>query len=965
MKRRGYLSRLVVTVLTCALLEGCSGFGTEKVERGPTLGDLGPAVLPDPDVKLPKISLEDIEQSYRRALEVAAAPEVRRKIITRLADLQMRRSEREQLAATDDKRFYDQAIEMYRELIELQRPHGDTDNLEYQLAKAYALDGRTDESGAALDRLAARYPNSPLLAETQFRRAENFFSAKKYAEAERAYQAVIDIGDQSPYYQNAVYMLGWSQFKRNHYLASLNTFTRVLDAISPVDGDFDKLRGPDRNLTQDTLRVMSLAFSYLDGAETITEVYKDLGQRPYHHQLYDRLGKLYLSKQRYRDSADTYRHYMEYNPGSDFSPVFAVRAIAVYEAGNFPSLILPAKETFVKNYGIHSQYWALKPDSLRERLRRYLHDYLPELAQFYHAQAQNYKRALARFKKTKNSGKGEYRSGGKKLSRVQLLQKERESYLTAAVWYREFVDTFPADKQTPEMLFLMAESLFDAREMPRAMEAYESVAYKYLDPVHGAEAGYSAILAADAMVQASDDGETRSSWVVRKTHVSLQFADYYVHDKRAPRVLTQTAESLLKQGRQAQAVAAAKRITDWQPALELNLRRTAWLVQGHGLFDLKVYAEAEKAYRAALALLDAKDSSRKKIEARVAASIYKAAEQLLSHNNRVGAVAQLLRVRDLVPGSDIAAKAQYDAAGYLMDMKRWQEAEKELLDFRRRFPSHKLTPTIPAKLAVIYQELEQWQLAADSMTDIYRLNPTPEAKRETLYLAAELYEKSGDLGKAILRYREYANTYAQPVDIVMEARYKLTQLYQQRGQTDKRRFWLRKLIAGEAGAGGDRTERSKYLAAYAASEMAEENYQRFLAIPLKLPLKRSLAKKKTALQETLAAYKKTLDYGVAEFTTLASYRIGEVYARLSKDLLESQRPKNLDALALEQYEILLEEQAYPFEEKAIEIHEANAQRSWDGIYDTWVKSSFQSLARLLPARYLKREHLVKYSETIY
>ena len=53
----------------------------------------------------------------------------------------------------------------------------------------------------------------------------------------------------------------------------------------------------------------------------------------------------------------------------------------------------------------------------------------------------------------------------------------------------------------------------------------------------------------------------------------------------------------------------------------------------------------------------------------------------------------------------------------------------------------------------------------------------------------------------------------------------------------------------------------------------------------------------------------------------------------------------------EQYDVLLEEQAFPFEEKAIELHEANAQRTGDGVYDEWVQRSFDVLAKLKPARY--------------
>ena len=71
--------------------------------------------------------------------------------------------------------------------------------------------------------------------------------------------------------------------------------------------------------------------------------------------------------------------------------------------------------------------------------------------------------------------------------------------------------------------------------------------------------------------------------------------------------------------------------------------------------------------------------------------------------------------------------------------------------------------------------------------------------------------------------------------------------------------------------------------------------------------------------------------------------------------MASERPKDLDEAALEQYDLLLEEKVYPFEEKAIDLYKANADRTVDGVYDEWVKKSFERLAEMMPARYAKAE----------
>jgi hypothetical protein len=58
---------------------------------------------------------------------------------------------------------------------------------------------------------------------------------------------------------------------------------------------------------------------------------------------------------------------------------------------------------------------------------------------------------------------------------------------------------------------------------------------------------------------------------------------------------------------------------------------------------------------------------------------------------------------------------------------------------------------------------------------------------------------------------------------------------------------------------------------------------------------------------------------------------------------------------LEEYELALEETAFPFEEKAIGVHEKNMELIRSGIYNEWIDRSLAKLAVLMPARYAKSE----------
>jgi hypothetical protein len=165
--------------------------------------------------------------------------------------------------------------------------------------------------------------------------------------------------------------------------------------------------------------------------------------------------------------------------------------------------------------------------------------------------------------------------------------------------------------------------------------------------------------------------------------------------------------------------------------------------------------------------------------------------------------------------------------------------------------------------------------------------------------------------------------------------------------------------------GSSATERATFLAAEAQYLFAQDERRNFDAIRLTRPLQKSLKRKQKALKQTLKAFEAVADYQVAQYSTASTFHIADLYSALSQSIMGSDRPVDLSQLELEQYEILLEEQAFPFEEQAISLHEINMRRSWEGVYDQWVKKSFTELSRLMPARFDKQEIEIAYVETIH
>ncbi len=421
-------------------------------------------------------------------------------------------------------------------------------------------------------------------------------------------------------------------------------------------------------------------------------------------------------------------------------------------------------------------------------------------------------------------------------------------------------------------------------------------------------------------------------------------------------MLTRAATDLYTVKDYPRAIAAAEALLARQPAVDTTKQRVAWTVIGNSNFDQGVFDKAETAYGRAQTLMPANDPERAVIVERLAASIYKQGEQKSQSGDSAAAVEDFLRVAALAPTSKVRVNADFDAAALLIKEKQWDRAVPVLEGFRRNFPQNPLQAEVTRDLAVAYAASNHPGQAAAEFDRIAQTpGGSPDEQREATLQAADLYDKAGDTAKSRAMLESFVKHFPQPLNPAMEARNRLSLMSAKAGDSAAHDYWLKDIIAADRAAGAARTDRSKSLAAEATLTLAIPAREEFKRIKLVIPLKKSLAEKRKAMEAALKAYEQAVDYQVAGVTTAATFESAELYRQLGKDLMSSERPKNLSKDELEQYDVLLEEQAFPFEEKAIKLHEVNTARTKDGTYDEWVQKSFAALAQLNPGRYGKTE----------
>ncbi|HEV7432197.1 MAG TPA: tetratricopeptide repeat protein, partial [Steroidobacteraceae bacterium] len=456
-------------------------------------------------------------ESYRHFLELQNTdPKLRAEALRRLGDLNLESGELERMAneVTQLDLPGAEAIKLYTTLLKGYPDYARNDQVLYQLARAYETTGQGEAALATLDQIVRRYPKTREIAEVQFRRGELLFSAKRYADAEAAYQQVVSRGaGGSTFYTQGLYKLGWAQFKQAQYELCLQPFVKLLDRVL-VDRKTGKARKleslgrADRELTDDTLRIMSISFTYLDGPASLDQLLVQHRTTPYAWMLYSRLGDLYVQKERFQDAANAYRAFVARDPTNEHAPVLSNQAIDAYSKGGFADLVVEGKAEYVRTYGFNAPFWHDRDKSASPEVVAELKSNLKDLAQYYHATAQK--------------------------------SKKLEDYTAAADWYRNLLATFPKDPDASETNYLLADALFESHQYADAASEYERTAYNYPPGPRSAAAGYAALVALQKQEEQLPPA-ARADMHARTTAASVRFTEAFPTHPESAGILTRAA----------------------------------------------------------------------------------------------------------------------------------------------------------------------------------------------------------------------------------------------------------------------------------------------------------------------------------------------------------------------------------------------------------------------------------------
>lgn len=934
----------------------CAAINLAACSSQGTIADLGgDEIETEAALDFNNLNHEKVRAEYEQLVDLVDDKFLKEQIERRIAGVHMQEGDVKQtdVNAPPKQGYYRNAIASYVDILEKYPNSPDNAEVLYQLAKAYDMEGQTNNARQMLERLVDRHPYYPAIAEAYFRLGDIYFSKQLYAKAEKAYRKTV-IQDQGKLIMNSQYMLAWSLYKQGNFNQALDHFAFVLNELLMAELQGRELNKIEKPLVDDTLHSMSLALVNLGGAQAIADV-DLLKGKAYIWRLYSQLADFYLDKTRYDDSAATYREFITSYPMDKRTSEFHGKLIDTYVKGAFPKLVLKEKQEFVDIYAPNSKYLVQHPDQ-KNKVFALLKQYYIELAAHFHSQGQL---ALKKAKTSKES---------------HLPKLAAQSLNKATDYYGRYLQAFATDKQVAELRYKKADAHFENQQFDQAAKEYAHVAYVDKDKKLANKSAYASLIAygkhSEQLKENGKDEKVQAAWRAESVTSMLKFADVFHQDERAIAVLTNAAQSLFALNEFDRAIKVAGDLISQHKNLNAKIKRTAYGILAHSYFQKGDYQLAQNHYTTERQIMvkqlkySPNTAEYKEVTDQIAASIYKKADLFRTNKQFDLAIKEFLSVKKIAPNSNIRVVAQYDAVSLMLQNKQWKTAINELQELQAKFTKHELAPEFPRKLAFAYEKSEQWNKAAVAYTNLYKQDKDPAVKQDALFIAAGLYKKIKDYDQAITYYRDYAHEYEKPFDNRMEARYHLADLYEIQDDKTRHLYWLRRIVEGDEKGGSERTERSRWLGAWANAKYGDYFAWEFYRRSLRQPIDKSIARKNNYIQDATSRYDKASEYGILEFVTLSNYKMASMYQAFSEELNKAPAPKGLSESDLALYEQIIQQQAQPFADLAVSVHQNNIDLGWDGHFNDWIAKSYDAMKQLSPLRFGKEEELARYGDEI-
>jgi TolA-binding protein len=593
----------------------------------------------------------------------------------------------------------------------------------------------SDETSAQRDEMAARkvfhqlideMPESDLADRSHLFLGNYSFADSDYAAAIDQYSKVMEKGEESPYFNEAIYQLAWARYKLSGYDAALTLFTRLLD----LSVESKRASGEDLPYAPDAVRFMAFSFADIagdDGREAVTvanEFFARVKDRPYEREVYIELADVLLRYTRPDEAILVYRKLQD-DPRWSHLPDNPDHLMAVVTLYSTNFLVRDLEKSgaerlkLTEQYAEGSPWWEANrnnPDALSTAIG-YMESSLLGVANEYFVRAQE--------------------SG------------DVQDYALAASKYGEYLQKFPISDDYFEQQWFYATALRQSSQWEGASREYASLIrdgryHSYLD---GAVYSITDVRLQRMLQSSGAPDQAPVSAEVMSSYSPTPGAQIEVYALSSDRLeFIEAVDELLVH---PFGEASDPDQPDYRQAFEQNQAALKYL-PGQILYYHNNFEDARDRF------FDLIDAHPRSAEASFAATLvldsYIAEGDLESVRRWSKAFATRVLGTAGTPNpyfADQLEGSSFKLATQLADAEQLEEAAEAFLAFRKEFPNSEYAGDALHNAAVYLQAVGRVEQANQLYESFVAMYPDDEKSRILYFKIAANYEATFDLERAV------------------------------------------------------------------------------------------------------------------------------------------------------------------------------------------------------------------------
>jgi cellulose synthase operon protein C len=349
---------------------------------------------------------------------------------------------------------YARSIDLYERIIKSYPGYQYADGAYYMLGFCFSRDGAQqydeERSREMFQALVDRFPSSQFVSAAHLRLGEYYFDYNKLDEAMVHYQKVVELqGPTGSLYDEGLYKLAWSNYKKSNYDTTLKLLTDLLD----WSREQELQTGRESAMAPEAIEYSAITFSDVGDklgrrpVDVAGEFYASVGGRSYEAAVYKRLANVLTQQARYEESIAVYQAIQQRWPEDPSNPDFQ------WEIGKLYMSMVPQNAAAAQDavtslndlYNDDSAWWRANrsnPAAL-DSARGYIERSLAAVATSYHTQA--------------------------------IETSDPVLFGKAAAMYSEYLTKFPFADDYYEIEWYLADTLIKSGQLDLAEREYEQL----------------------------------------------------------------------------------------------------------------------------------------------------------------------------------------------------------------------------------------------------------------------------------------------------------------------------------------------------------------------------------------------------------------------------------------------------------------------------------------------------------